>query len=167
MKNSFLQDGPVGLISFLRLLIGWHFFYEGIVKWYSPDWSAFGYLRTAQGPFASLFQSLAEQPLLAGVDLANKTALVVVGLSLILGVWERIGALIGAGLLLFYYLAHPPFPGLEQWNVEGTYYLVNKNLIEGVVCLLLYTLPTGQYFGLPALRQKKTLKSKDDELVKT
>ena len=167
MKYTFLRDGRVGLISFLRLLVGWHFFYEGIVKWYNPDWSAFGYLRTAQGPFASVFQSLAEQPLLDGVDLANKTALVLVGFSLILGVWERVGALIGTGLLLFYYLAHPPFPGLEQWNVEGTYYLVNKNLIEAVVCVVLYTMPTGHYFGLPALLKKKTIKTKDNDLVKT
>ena len=167
MKNTFFPEGRVGLISFLRLLIGWHFFYEGIVKWYNPGWSAFGYLRTAQGPFGGIFQSLAEQPMLTGVDWANKIALVLVGLSLILGVWERVGALIGAGLLLFYYLAHPPFPGLEQWNVEGTYYLVNKNLIEAVVCLVLYSLPTGRYFGLPALKQKRTLKTKEDELVKT
>jgi len=43
----------------LRVSIGWHLLYEGVVKIINPDWSAFGYLMDSKGLFAGLFQSMA------------------------------------------------------------------------------------------------------------
>jgi thiosulfate dehydrogenase [quinone] large subunit len=37
----------------LRVLIGWHFLYEGVSKLTTPGWSAAGYLLQSRGPFAS------------------------------------------------------------------------------------------------------------------
>ncbi|MEX0313971.1 MAG: DoxX subfamily, partial [Allomuricauda sp.] len=76
------------------------------------------------------------------------TALLVVGITFILGIFERKGALVGIGLLCLYYLAHPSFPGIQQVNVEGNYWLVNKNLIELVACIVIYNFPTAHFFGL-------------------
>lgn len=150
--NSFhLQPRAISTIALLRVLVGWHFLYEGVVKWYNPDWTAFGYLQSSQGPLAGLFHMLAQEPILGPVNLANKLVLTLVGVFLLLGVLERIGTLLGLGILLLYYLAHPPFPGLDQLAVEGNYWLVNKNLIEFAVLLLLLRVPTGSLFGLPAL----------------
>lgn len=159
MQSVNLNSRALGVLALLRVLVGWHFLYEGAVKWYNPDWSAFGYLQSSQGPLSGLFQMLAQDPWLDPVNLANKAVLTLAGISLILGIWERVGALMAAGLLLLYYLAHPPFPGLEQIAVEGNYWLVNKNLIELVVVLFLYLVPTGAFFGLPALRGASTQKS--------
>jgi thiosulfate dehydrogenase [quinone] large subunit len=43
-------------------------------------------------------------------------------------------------------------------NVEGSYWLVNKNLIELVACWVIFQLPTGRYFGLDYLRKNKLAK---------
>lgn len=84
----------------------------------------------------------------------NMAALIVVGLTLTLGIFEKLGAFVGIGLLAIYYLAHPSFPWLTQINVEGSYWFVNKNLIELVACLIIYQLPTGHYFGLKRIFNK-------------
>ena len=90
----------------------------------------------------------------------SRVALMLVGITLILGIFEKLGAFVGVGLLALYYLAHPSFPWLEQLNVEGSYWFVNKNLIELAACLVLYQFPTGQYFGLNyIIKKKKTIKN--------
>ncbi|MEM7382222.1 MAG: DoxX subfamily [Bacteroidota bacterium] len=142
-------------VVLLRILIGWHFLYEGVIKVYNPDWTSFGYLATAQGPLKPLFLTLTRDPFLGIADSLNCIALIVVGLTLITGVFERIGAMVGVLLLAMYYLAHPSFPWLQQVNVEGSYWFVNKNLIELVACILLYQYPTAQYFGLSSIWKKK------------
>lgn len=156
------SDKSKWVITLLRVLIGWHFLYEGIVKLYNPDWTAFGYLASAQGPFKSIFSALANDSLIGLVDTLNMAALVVVGITLLLGVFERIGTILGIGLLAMYYLAHPPFPGSIQLNVEGNYWIVNKNLIEIVALLLLYYMPTGHLFGIKALRKQKLMNHEVD-----
>ena len=45
-------------IVLLRVLIGWHFLYEGIIKLYNPEWTSFGYLASAQGPLKPFFTAL-------------------------------------------------------------------------------------------------------------
>lgn len=138
-------------VVLLRLFIGWHFLYEGVIKLYNPDWTSFGYLASAQGPLKPLFTALTGENTIIWVDTLNYIALIVVGISFLLGVFEKLGALVGIGLLALYYLAHPPFPWLDQVNVEGSYWFVNKNLIELVGCIIIFQLPTGRYFGLPRI----------------
>lgn len=149
-------------IVLLRLFIGWHFLYEGVIKLYNPEWTSFGYLASAQGPFESLFSSLTSDSVLPWVDNLNWIALILVGITLLLGVYERLGALVGIGLLAMYYLAHPSFPWLNQLNVEGSYWFVNKNLIELVACMVLFQYPTGDYFGLSRIFRKKKLLTKTE-----
>jgi thiosulfate dehydrogenase [quinone] large subunit len=147
-----------GLII-LRLLIGWHFLYEGVIKLYNPQWTAKGYLLSADGFMSDLFVSLAGDGLINTIDFLNIAALLIIGITLIIGFAERLGAWLGIGLLLMYYFAHPPFPGLEQVNVEGNYWIVNKNLIEAAALFVLASMPTGDVFGIKRLFQKSTLQS--------
>ena len=157
------KNNITSTITVLRILVGWHFLYEGIVKIYNPDWTAYGYLATAQGPFKPFFNLMMGEAILPWINILNMAALTIVGITLILGIYERLGAIIGIGLLTFYYLAQPSFPGLAQVNVEGNYWFVNKNLIELVVCVLLFQLPTGHYFGLANLKkQSKPFKDEMD-----
>jgi thiosulfate dehydrogenase [quinone] large subunit len=157
-KNSWeLKDS----IVILRILIGWHFLYEGIIKLYNPDWTSFGYLASAQGPFKPLFTALTSESMLGWVDGLNMAALVIVGLTLTLGFFEKTGAFIGMALLALYYAAHPSFPWLTEVNAEGSYWFVNKNLIELAACLVIFQYPTSTYFGLERLfgKNKTSLKS--------
>ncbi|MBT8394655.1 MAG: DoxX family membrane protein [Bacteroidia bacterium] len=141
-------------VVFLRILIGWHFLYEGIIKLYNPEWTSFGYLASAQGPLEQVFLAMTNDAVINWIDSLNVVALIVVGLTFILGVFEKKGAIVGIGLLAMYYLAHPPFPWLDQINTEGNYWFVNKNLIELAACLVIYNFPTGDYFGLNCIFKK-------------
>ncbi len=125
---------------------------------YNPEWTSFGYLASAQGPLKPFFSVLTNPSIIGWIDILNIVALLVVGITLILGVFERIGALVGIGLLALYYFAHPSFPWLAQLNVEGNYWFVNKNLIELVACVLIYNYPTGHFFGLGYLKKQQSLK---------
>jgi len=53
------------------------------------------------------------------------------------------------GFVLLYYLFAPPFLGLEYSRPgEGSYIIVNKNLIEACALWVLYAFPTGHVIGL-------------------
>lgn len=133
----------------LRLLIGWHFLYEGVVKLISPGWSASPYLMDSQGFLSSFFHSIASnQAVLSVVNNINIYGLIFVGLGLILGCLSRYASIGGVIFLAMYYLSHAPFIGAEyMMPTEGSYLWVDKNLIEiGALMVLIY-FPTSQIIG--------------------
>lgn len=133
--------GPITVLimTLLRVLIGWHLLYEGLVKVLAEKWTAADYLAAARGPLADFYHSLAADPaMLQLVDLLNIWGLTLLGVALILGVFTRLSCLLGAVLLAFYYLAYPPFAGLDFGvAAEGRYLIVNKTLVELAALLLL------------------------------
>ena len=145
----------VGLVL-LRLAIGWHFLYEGVVKFHNPYWSAKGYLLSAEGWFAPLFTSLAQDPIVGFVDVANIALTVAIGLLLLLGAFTRVAAVAGIVLLAIFYLAHPPLHGYAASTMGGSYWLVNYNLIEIAGLLVVLGIPTSRYFGLDNLLQRRS-----------
>ena len=134
----------------LRLLIGWHFLYEGIVKFFNSSWTSYHYLMDSQGIFADLFYALADNPTLLSVaNFLNVYGLILIGLGLILGCFSKLSSIGGIILLVFYCLSHPPFIGAEYlMPTEGSYLWVDKNLIEiGALMVLIY-FPTSRIIGL-------------------
>ena len=138
----------------LRILIGWHFLYEGVIKAYNPSWTSRGYLLSASvlKPF---FAWLASDALVSVIDYLNIFGLIAVGLSLLVGIKVKWGCIGGVLLLLLYYLAHPPFPGLPQGPSEGSYWIVNKNLIEMAALFVIYQFPLTSVFGFQSLFTRK------------
>ena len=134
----------------LRVVIGWHFLYEGVVKLANPNWSSAGYLMDSQGFLKGFFYWLASDPtMLSVVDFLNVWGLVLIGLGLILGSFTRIATIGGIILLAFYYLSHPPFLNLEYaLPGEGAYLIINKTLIELIALWVLLLFPTGKQIGL-------------------
>jgi hypothetical protein len=51
----------------LRVVIGWHFLYEGLVKLVNPNWSSLGYLLDSEGPLQDVFFRMASAPSLLQV----------------------------------------------------------------------------------------------------
>lgn len=137
----------------LRMLVGWHFMYEGLAKITNPFWTSAGYLEESQGWFEDIFLDLATNPsALTVVDYLNQWGLLLIGLALLVGAFARAAALAGAVVLLLYYLAAPPFPGLEYGiPTEGSYLIVNKVLVELAALLVLFALPTSRQVGLDGL----------------
>ena len=106
--------GKRSSLILLRLSIGWHFLYEGLVKIFNPTWTAKGYLLDAAGPFKGFFEWIANNSaILAVSDFLNAWGLSLIGLSLIIGWLSRYAALAGMVLLGVYYLSHPDWPGLD------------------------------------------------------
>jgi uncharacterized membrane protein YphA (DoxX/SURF4 family) len=138
----------------LRIIIGWHFLYEGLVKVTNPVWSASGYLEQSNWVLAGFFHWIAASPgILALVDFINIWGQILIGLGLFLGLFTRISSFAGAALLLLYYLAMPPFIGSAASGLEGNYMIVDKNLIEAVTLVIIGLLPTGLFLGLDKLFQ--------------
>jgi thiosulfate dehydrogenase [quinone] large subunit len=141
---------PLIAITVMRVLVGWHFLYEGIAKLTSDSWSAAGYLRQARGPFADQFRWLASQPnLLENANLITMWGLTVVGALLILGLFTRLASLGGIAFLLLFYFANPPFVGyFYSLPSEGSYLIVNKNLVELGALLVILVTGSGRFAGL-------------------
>jgi thiosulfate dehydrogenase [quinone] large subunit len=141
----------------LRVFIGWHFLYEGLVKAMNPNWSSIGYLMDSKGFMAGFFYSLASnQSVLEVADFLNTWGLVAIGLGLILGCLTQIATLSGIILLAFYYLSHPAFVGVNYaLPSEGSYLYINKILIEMAALVVLYVFPTGKIIGIDRLIFKK------------
>ena len=134
----------------LRILIGWHFLYEGITKLMDPHWSAASFLLESKWIFAGIYKGIAGNPsVLSIVNVLNTWGLIFIGLGLILGCLSRIATVAGMGLILLYYVCNPPFTGLYYAiPSEGNYLIVNKNLIEMAALFVLLLSPTGNIIGL-------------------
>ena len=141
-----------GLVT-LRVLIGWHFLYEGMSKIINPYWSSVAYLLDSKGPFSGLAETIVSNPTLLSIsDYVNMWGLTLVGASLLLGLFSRYTALIGMGLVILYYLFAPPLLGLEYSRPgEGSYIIVNKNLIEACALWVIHSFPTSHVIGLDRL----------------
>src|SRR5262249_27364747 len=86
------------------------------------------------------------------LDFTIQWGLVAIGAGLILGLFTRLSCFAGAVMLLMFYLAMPPWPGLpENPKAEGRYLFINKNLIEMLALLVLSTTRSGRWLGLDGL----------------
>jgi len=159
-----LSGGQQVALVLLRTLVGWHFVYEGLFKLWLPAWSregvplaawtSAGYLRGAEGPLAPLLQWLAGSSLVTWVDMGISVALLVVGLSLLLGAFTTWGCRGALALLVLFYVSAIPTTGVPAAGAEGTYLLVNKNLVEAGAVLVLLFFRTGRIAGLDLLRDR-------------
>jgi len=150
-------DFQLAALVSLRMVIGWHFFYEGFAKLTNPFWTSAGYLQESQGWLSGLFAALADSPGVLGVaDTLNQWGLLLIGLALLVGVLTRAAAWAGVVALALYYLAAPPFPGLEySMPTEGSYFIVNKILVELAALLVILGFPTTHRVGLDRLLLRK------------
>lgn len=149
-------------LTVLRIFIGWHFLYEGLVKLFMPGWTAEGYLAASVGPFSSTFKSLAgSESLLSIIDPLNVWGLILIGLTLFIGLFSRLSIFLGIVLLAFYYLSYPPFAGIDTVGfVDGHYWIVNRNLIEIAALFVLLIFPSSHITGVDRFIFRKN--SNDD-----
>ena len=139
----------VGLML-LRMAIGWHLLYEGLVKLTADGWSSASYLVESRWLLAGLFEWIVAHPAaLTVVDQLNIWGLILIGLGLFLGAFTRAAAVCGIALLALYWMANPPLVGLDyEMFTEGNYLMVDKNMVEMMALMVLAAFPTGTFFGL-------------------
>ena len=150
MEATTFERAPMIAITALRVLVGWHFLYEGLTKLTAPSWTAAGYLKQAKGPLAESFRWLTTRPdLLANADLITMWGLTIVGVCLILGLFTRLASLAGIGFILLFYLAAPPFIGyFYAIPSEGSYLIINKNLVELSALVVILLTGSGRFAGI-------------------
>jgi uncharacterized membrane protein YphA (DoxX/SURF4 family) len=153
IKNKFAS----WLLAMLRIVIGWHFLFEGMSKLVNTTWTAKAYLEGSRWIFGDLFRLMASgDTSMWIIDNANTFGLILIGLALILGLFTRFASWSGVALLALYYVAYPPFSDFSFGTPsEGNYLVVNKNLIELFALAFLAITGSGQFFGLDLLRKKK------------
>jgi len=139
LKND--NQFQIGILVILRVAIGWHFLYEGLIKVLNPEWSAKEYLITSSWLFSDIFHWMAETPLILSiVEFINVWGQILIGLGLMLGFFTQTACIAGIILLALYYISHPP-----------AYSVINTNLIEMMALFVLAIIPTGKIIGLDRL----------------
>ena len=168
MKSLNLKNNLIAsFLTLLRILIGWQFLYEGLIKLFNPAWTARPFLEGSRWIFGDLFRwMISGNTGMWIVDAANAYGLTLIGLALILGIFTRLAAWGGVTLLLMYYIAYPPFGGFSYGSPsEGSYLIVNKNMIEIFALILLALTNAGNYYGLDGLRKKKKAETPDSREI--
>lgn len=85
------------------------------------------------------------------INFRTMWGLTVVGILLILGLFTRASALCGAALLSLFYMAMPPWPGVQEIPSIEHNLVVNKVLVEMLALLAIAALPSGKWFGMDAI----------------
>lgn len=142
----------------VRFAIGWHLFYQGLGKFWAIGWSAQSYLESSQGWTAPLFKAIANSPQLLAI--ANHTTiwtLMASGLLLMVGLFSRIAAIVGFGLLLLFHLAGPEllYRGSSVAASQSSELYIGTTLIEALTLLVIAAFPTGQIAGLDILLKRR------------
>ncbi len=156
MENEKLTQLQKVALALLRILIGWHFLYEGIAKLLKPNWTSLGFLQQARGPLAGFFHWMAgNAEVIRYVDLMNIWGLILIGLGLMLGCLTRSASGAGLLLILLYYFCNPPFVGyFYSLPSEGNYIIINKNLVEAAALLVTLALSSGRFYGIDQIFHK-------------
>lgn len=147
MANNNLSLTKISLFL-MRISMGWLFLYAGLTKVFNPEWSAVGYLQGAKS-FTGFYQWLLQPEILPTINFINQWGLTLLGLSLILGLFVRPSAILGAFLMLLYYFPvfHFPYAGAHS-------FIVNENIIYAVSLLLLSATSAGRFWGLDSFWRK-------------
>lgn len=129
-------------IVLLRLALGWLMFYAGITKVLQAGWSAESYLRGAK-TLPELFLWFAQPGVLPIINFVNEWGLTLLGVSLILGVFVRLSSVLGAILMLLYYLPIAQFPIVGERS-----YIVDEHVMYILVLLFFSAVRAGRMWGL-------------------
>ena len=127
-------------VFLMRVSLGWLFFYAGITKVLNPAWSAEAFLKGAK-TFSDFYMSLTNY--MPTINFVNKWSLTLLGISLILGIFVRLSSVLGAALMVLYYLPALNFPIASQ-----NYYLVDYHIIFILVLLYFASVKAGRINGM-------------------
>jgi len=145
--NKFTEKSA---IAFLRLAMGWLFFYSGITKIMSGDWSAEGYLKSAES-FTGIYHWFASPGILPLINFLNEWGQLFIGISLLLGIFVRWSTIFGILMMLLYYFALPfPFPNPQS-------FIVDQHIIYALALGVLHYTKAGQFLGIDKFRSSRKL----------
>lgn len=146
---------PLGgvMLGLMRIAFGFYFLWAFLDKtfglgfatpseraWLNGGSPTTGYLSNVDGPLAGFYQGMAGNPV---IDVLFMAGLLGIGLTLVLGMGARVGALCGALMYLFMYGASIP---------TTTNPFLDGHLTGAIVMLVIATIPASwEYLGLGRL----------------
>lgn len=136
------------LAFLLRLSLGWIFFWAGISKVADPSWSAAGFLKKA-GTFQQFFAMWTTPGVLPITNFLNEWGLLLIGLSLIVGLFVRLSSFFGILLMTLYYFAHLRFP-----YPDATSLLVDSHVVYALLLGYFMAIRAGRIYGLDGKLQE-------------
>ena len=147
--NRYSKPQLFSLVT-LRVIIGWYFLYEGLAKFFSPNWTSYGYLMDSKGVFASFFTEMALNPTMMQIaDIISTYGLILVGLCLVIGAFSKIASYVALAFLTMFYISHPPLIDVQYiLRSEGSYLWVDKNTVIFFAIVVLLFFPTSRLIGL-------------------
>ena len=135
------------ILTVIRVILGYHFLYEGLQKLLIGSWTSAGYLLGSEWIISNLFEEIALNPtLLSIVDFLNIWGQIVIGIFLIIGLFTRYSAWAGAILLFLYYIANPPFMNNQIF--------INVILMEFLLFTVIALFTKSEIIGFDSLIKK-------------
>lgn len=129
-------------VLIIRVVLGGLMLEAGLDKLISGDFSIAGYVSHGSGPFAGWFAHFSSMS--GTLDPLVIWGEILIGLSLIFGVFLRFGSFWGALLMVLYYL--PYLPPEDGW--------ISKQIIYMLVFVMLMFSGSGYFFGIDRLAKK-------------
>lgn len=131
------------ILFLLRLSMAWTFLYAASHQVFVPGWSATGFLEHTK-TFHGLF-SLFTGPVMGGItSFLVEYGHLLIGLSLLLGIFTRLSASFGIALMILYWMAHMDFPYISNTNN----FIVDSHIVYALVLLLVIVTNAGRIWGL-------------------
>lgn len=170
-----ISKSATWLLTILRVVIGWHFLFEGVAKAFNPNWSSALYLMESKWFLSGFFHwIISNTTSLQIIDFLNIWGLLIIGICLFLGFFSRAASISGAILLLLYYVANPPFV-YSSVPSQSHFYIINYNLIEAIVLIVLASFRGDQLWGLQRYlafrnrveKEKKFPSAENHEILET
>ena len=137
------------LILLLRLSMAWVFLYAASHQIFG-GFSVAGFLGSTR-TFHWLYGPMASEPVAGVLSYLVAYGHLLIGLSLLAGLFTRAGAIAGIGLMLLYWMAHMDFPYISDHNN----FLVDEHIVDALVLGLLIATHAGHYVGLDAWARKQ------------
>lgn len=122
----------------LRIALGWLMLYAGYEKFITPNWSAAFYLKDA-ATFPGFYHWLMSASVLPIVNLATIWGEMLIGASLILGVFVPISSVAGAIMMMAFY-----FPALKFPHPDAHSFIVGQHIIYALGFLVLWAFEAGR-----------------------
>jgi len=137
-----------GVIFFLRIFVGWLFLYAG--SWQiMENYSAAGFLNHVV-TFHDFYANFATPAVMPYTDFLMKWGHLLIGLSLVSGLFVRISAPFGILLMVTYYFAHMDWPFIG----DHLSLFVDFHLVYATALVYLIAHRAGHVFGLDGLVEK-------------
>ncbi len=141
-------------VVLLRLALGWLYFYAGITKLLTPNWSAAGYMQNAK-TFAALYHWFLQPGILPIINFVNEWGLTLLGISLIFGIFVRLSSMLGIVLMLMYYFVILKFP-----HPNASSFIVDEHFMYSSILLFFIAIKAGRIWGFDGWCSKLPICSK-------